>query len=87
MVSSKNEMRMKTKYIGANQRRFRRTAFALLTLLAPLALLALLARFAPLAPVTRSGNFRPPVSRFHSSNVSGEIFPCTRSSANFRLCA
>src|SRR4029450_14079338 len=46
-----------------------------------------LARLAPLAPFARSGSFRPPVSRFHSSNVSGEIFPCTRSSANFRRCA
>jgi hypothetical protein len=29
--------------------------------------------------VARSGNFRLPVSRFHSSKVSGEIFPSTRS--------
>jgi hypothetical protein len=36
---------------------------------------------------TRSGNWALPVSRFHSSNVSGEIFPCIRSSANFRRCA
>jgi hypothetical protein len=28
---------------------------------------------------TRSGSFFPPVSRFHSSNVSLEIFPSTRS--------
>src|SRR5437762_13512661 len=27
----------------------------------------------------RSGSFLPPVSRFHSSNVSLEIFPSTRS--------
>ena len=36
---------------------------------------------------TRSGSFLRPVSRFHSSNVCGEIFPCTRSSANLRRCA
>jgi hypothetical protein len=36
---------------------------------------------------TRSGNFAAPVSRFHSSNVSGEISPFTISSANFRRCA
>ena len=36
---------------------------------------------------TRSGNFAFPVSRFHSSNVSGEISPFTRSSANLRRCA
>jgi hypothetical protein len=36
---------------------------------------------------TRSGSFRPPVSRFHSSNVWLEIFPWTSSSANFRRCA
>jgi len=35
----------------------------------------------------RSGSFLPPVSRFHSSNVSFEIFPSTRSCANLRLCA
>ena len=34
---------------------------------------------------TRSGSFLPPVSRFHSPNVSFEIFPCTRSWANLRL--
>src|SRR6187402_2554469 len=27
---------------------------------------------------TRSGSFLPPVSRFHSSKVLFEIFPCTR---------
>jgi hypothetical protein len=32
----------------------------------------------------RSGSFRPPVSRFHSSNVSSEIFPSTSNCANFR---
>jgi hypothetical protein len=36
---------------------------------------------------TRSGSLVPPVSRFHSSKVSLEIFPSTRSSANFRRCA
>ena len=36
---------------------------------------------------TRSGSFAPPVSRFHSSKVSFEIFPCTKSSANFLRCA
>ena len=36
---------------------------------------------------TRSGSFVPPVSRFHSSNVSFEIFPSTSSCANFRRCA
>jgi len=36
---------------------------------------------------TRSGSFFLPVSRFHSSKVSGEIFPSTSSSANFRRCA
>src|SRR5215208_368968 len=35
----------------------------------------------------RSGSFLPPVSRFHSSNVSFEILPSTRSCANFRRCA
>jgi hypothetical protein len=39
------------------------------------------------AGVTRSGSSARPVSLFHSSNVSGEIFPVTRSSANFRRCA
>src|SRR2546427_212490 len=34
-----------------------------------------------------SGSFLPPVSRFHSSKVSFEIFPFTRSSANLRRCA
>ena len=38
-------------------------------------------------PFTCSGSFCPPVSRFHSSNVLFEIFPSTRSSANFRRCA
>ena len=33
---------------------------------------------------TRSGSFCPPVSRFHSSYVSLEIFPSTSSWANFR---
>src|SRR5688572_25009552 len=33
---------------------------------------------------TRSGSFRAPVSRFHSSNVSFEISPLTSSSANLR---
>ena len=36
---------------------------------------------------TRSGSFLPPVSRFHSSKVSFEIFPSTRSCANLRRCA
>jgi hypothetical protein len=35
----------------------------------------------------RSGRFASPVSRFHSSNVSGEISPFTSSSANLRRCA
>jgi len=35
----------------------------------------------------RSGSRLPPVSRLHSSYVSGEIFPSTSSSANFRRCA
>lgn len=34
-----------------------------------------------------SGSFLVPVSRFHSSNVSFEIFPSTRSCANLRRCA
>jgi hypothetical protein len=38
------------------------------------------ARFA----AARSGSFLLPVSRFHSSKVSGEIFPSTSSWANFR---
>ena len=38
--------------------------------------------FAP--RLTRSGNSLRPVSRFHSSNVSGVISPLTRSSANLR---
>jgi len=38
-------------------------------------------------PRTRSGSFLPPVSRFHSSKVSFEIFPSTRSCANLRRCA
>lgn len=42
---------------------------------------------AELFRAARSGSFLPPVSRFHSSNVSFEIFPSTRSCANFRLCA
>jgi hypothetical protein len=37
--------------------------------------------------LTRSGSFAPPVSRFHSSKVSLEIFPSTSSSANFLRCA
>src|SRR5215831_18652777 len=37
--------------------------------------------------LTRSGSFALPVSRFHSSKVSGEISPLTRSSANFRRWA
>src|SRR4029079_19770023 len=36
---------------------------------------------------TRSGRCFPPVSRFHSSKVSFEILPSTRSSANLRRCA
>ena len=36
---------------------------------------------------TRSGNSLRPVSRFHSSKVSLEIFSSTRSRANLRLCA
>src|SRR6185295_18710041 len=39
------------------------------------------------AGLTRSGSLAPPVSRFHSSNVSAEIFPLTSSSANFLRCA
>lgn len=39
------------------------------------------------AGLTRSGSLALPVSRFHSSKVSGEISPLTRSSANFRRCA
>src|SRR5688500_4800503 len=35
----------------------------------------------------RSGSFAAPVSRFHSSKVSGEILPFTSSSANLRRCA
>lgn len=35
----------------------------------------------------RSGRMASPVSRFHSSNVSGEISPETSISANFRRCA
>jgi hypothetical protein len=43
----------------------------------------------PLArlPGARSGSLASPVSRFHSSNVSGDISPFTRSSANLRRCA
>src|SRR5207247_703124 len=37
--------------------------------------------------LTCSGSSRPPVSRFHSSNVSAEIFPFTSNSANFLRCA
>jgi hypothetical protein len=36
---------------------------------------------------TCSGSSALPVSRFHSSNVSGEIFPLTSSSANLRRWA
>src|SRR5688500_16393842 len=36
---------------------------------------------------TRSGSFAEPVSRFHSSNVAGEISPLTSISANFLRCA
>ncbi|MGZ6123185.1 MAG: hypothetical protein ACXWM0_19100, partial [Vulcanimicrobiaceae bacterium] len=36
---------------------------------------------------TWSGSFALPVSRFHSSNVSLEIFPSTNSCANFLRCA
>jgi len=36
---------------------------------------------------TRSGSFFPPVSRFHSSKVCGEILPSTSSCANLRRCA
>lgn len=36
---------------------------------------------------TRSGSFALPVSRLHSSNVSGEISPFTSNSANLRRCA
>ena len=39
------------------------------------------------ARLTRSGRRFPPVSRFHSSYVAGEIFPSTSNSANFRRCA
>src|SRR5688572_5881601 len=44
------------------------------------------ARFRGFLP-TRSGSFALPVSRFHSSKVSGEISPLTSSSANLRRCA
>src|SRR6185295_6043759 len=44
-------------------------------------------RFAPALRPTRSGNAALPVSRFHSSKVSGEILPFTSSSANFLRCA
>jgi hypothetical protein len=54
--------------------------FAALGLLLDLALDFAFAR-------TRSGSFLPPVSRFHSSKVSFEIFPSTRSCANLRRCA
>jgi hypothetical protein len=37
--------------------------------------------------LTRSGSFRDPVARFHSSNVCSEISPLTSSSANFRRWA
>lgn len=57
--------------------RFRRVVFVLLV---P-------ARFFGRFRATRSGSFALPVSRFHSSNVSGEILPFTRSSANLRRCA
>jgi hypothetical protein len=40
-----------------------------------------------LAGFTRSGSLAPPVSRFHSSNVSSEISPFTSSSANLRRWA
>ena len=36
---------------------------------------------------TRSGSFFPPVSRFHSSELSFQILPSTSSSANLRRCA
>jgi hypothetical protein len=36
---------------------------------------------------TRSGSFLAPVSPFHSSKVWFEIFPSTKSCANFRLWA
>src|SRR4029453_7270120 len=54
--------------------------FAALGLLLDLALDFAFAR-------TRSWSFLPPVSRFHSSKVSFEIFPSTRSCANLRRCA
>ncbi len=37
--------------------------------------------------LTRSGSLALPVSRFHSSKVSGLIFPSTRRAANLRRCA
>ena len=37
--------------------------------------------------LTFSGRALPPVSRFHSSKVSGLIFPSTNSCANLRRCA
>jgi hypothetical protein len=43
--------------------------------------------FPRFARPARSGSSAPPVSRFHSSNVSGEISPVTSSSANLRRCA
>jgi membrane protein DedA with SNARE-associated domain len=43
--------------------------------------------FARFVAPTRSGSFALPVSRFHSSNVSGEISPFTSISANLRRCA
>jgi hypothetical protein len=36
---------------------------------------------------TRSGRRLPPVSRFHSSYVAGEIFPSTNNCANLRRWA
>src|SRR5688500_14703217 len=62
---------------GAGRGHFRLVRFAL----------ALRFGFARAFGWTRSGSLAPPVSRFHSSKVSGEIFPLTSSSANFLRCA
>jgi hypothetical protein len=43
--------------------------------------------FARFFGATLSGSSALPVSRFHSSNVSGEISPLTSNSANLRRCA
>jgi hypothetical protein len=45
--------------------------------------LRLVLGFALALGLTRSGSLAPPVDRFHSSKVSLEILPVTKSSANF----